>query len=96
MMKTSFYVLASLFLTASSAFGQTVSESWNPDRGIFMVKTADPRGRWKAYLSHGCPGSRAGMKSVLFVAPMSPDGTRLPGMSGIVYDGHKTQPTIGV
>lgn len=89
----------------------------DPDRGIFMVKTKDPRGRWsdpvwvvrakgyidpcplwdedgKAYLSHGCAGSRAGHKSVLFVAPMSPDGTRLLGSSRIVYDGHQTQPTI--
>ena len=89
----------------------------DPDRGVFMVKTSDPRGRWedpvwvvkakgfidpcplwdedgKAYLSHGCAGSRAGLKSVLFVAPMSPDGTRLTGPSRIVYDGHETQPTI--
>ena len=89
----------------------------DPDRGIFMVKTADPRGKWsdpvwvvkakgfidpcplwdedgKAYLSHGCAGSRAGHKSVLFVAPMSSDGTRLLGQSRIVYDGHETQPTI--
>lgn len=89
----------------------------DPDRGVFMVKTSDPRGRWedpvwvvkakgyidpcpfwdedgKAYLSHGCAGSRAGIKSVLFVAPMSPDGTRLLGPSRIVYDGHETQPTI--
>ena len=89
----------------------------DPDRGIFMVKTSDPRGTWsdpvwvvkakgfidpcplwdedgKAYLSHGCAGSRAGHKSVLFVAPMSEDGTRLLGRSRIVYDGHETQPTI--
>lgn len=89
----------------------------DPDRGIFMVKTDDPRGKWsdpvwvvktkgfidpcplwdedgKAYLSHGCAGSRAGIKSVLFVAPMSPDGTRLLAPSRIVYDGHETQPTI--
>lgn len=89
----------------------------DPDRGIFMVKTKDPRGKWddpvwvvkakgyidpcplwdedgKAYLSHGCAGSRAGTKSVLFVAPMSPDGTCLLGRSRIVYDGHETQPTI--
>ncbi len=89
----------------------------DPDRGIFMVKTADPRGKWddpvwvvkakgyidpcpfwdedgKAYLSHGCAGSRAGHKSVLFVAPMSPDGCKLLGNSRIVYDGHETQPTI--
>ena len=48
----------------------------------------------KAYLSHGSAGSRAGLKSVLFVAPMDPDGTRLLGPSRIVYDGHLSQPTI--
>ena len=65
----------------------------DPDQGLFMTKTQDPRGPWepitwvmkgkglidccplwdedgKAYLSHGCAGSRAGIKSVLFVAPM--------------------------
>ncbi len=89
----------------------------DPDRGIFMVKTSNPRGRWddpvwvvkakgyidpcpfwdedgKAYLSHGCAGSRAGTKSVLFVAPMSADGRSLLAPSRIVYDGHETQPTI--
>ena len=89
----------------------------DPDRGVFMVKTKNPRGKWddpvwvvkakgyidpcplwdddgKAYLSHGCAGSRAGIKSVLFVAPMSEDGTHLTGASRIVYDGHETQPTI--
>jgi len=89
----------------------------DPDRGVFMVKTKDPRGKWddpvwvvkakgyidpcplwdddgKAYLSHGCAGSRAGIKSVLFVAPMSEDGTHLTGASRIVYDGHENQPTI--
>jgi len=58
----------------------------------------DPCPLWdedgKAYLSHGEAGSRAGLKSVLFVAPMSADGTRLIGPSRIVYDGHLTQPTI--
>jgi len=89
----------------------------DPDRGIFMVSTDDPRGRWddpvwvvrakgfidpcpfwdedgNAYLSHASAGSRAGMKSVVYLAPMAPDGTRLTGPSRIVYDGHRTQPTI--
>ena len=89
----------------------------DPDRGIFMVRTQNPRGRWsepvwvvrekgfidpcpfwdtdgKAYLSHGCAGSRATHKSVVFVAPLSADGTRLEGPSRIVFDGHLTQPTI--
>lgn len=89
----------------------------DPDQGIFMVKTQDPRGEWsepvlvkegkglidccplwdddgRAYLSHGCAGSRAGVKSVLFVAPLSADGTHVKGPSRIVYDGHENQPTI--
>ena len=89
----------------------------DPDQGLFMTKTQDPRGTWtkpvcvkegkgmidccplwddngKAYLSHGCAGSRAGVKSVLFVAPMSQDGTTVTGPSRIVYDGHEDQPTI--
>ncbi len=89
----------------------------DPDQGLFMTRTQDPRGQWepitwvmkgrglidccplwdddgKAYLSHGCAGSRAGVKSVLFVAPMSADGTRVTGPSRIVYDGHENQPTI--
>ena len=89
----------------------------DPDQGLFMTRTQDPRGTWepvvwvkkgkglidccplwdedgKAYISHGCAGSRAGVKSVLFVAPMSPDGTRVIGPSRIVYDGHEDQPTI--
>ena len=89
----------------------------DPDRGIFMVRTQDPVGKWeapvwvvrqkgfidpcplwdddgRAWLSHGLAGSRAGLKSVLFVAPMSADGTCLEGPSRIVYDGHEAQPTI--
>lgn len=89
----------------------------DPDRGVFMVKTKDPAGKWddpvwlvkakgyidpcplwdsqgRAWLTHGCAGSRAGVKSVLFIAPMSDDGTRLLDRSRVIYDGHRTQPTI--
>ena len=89
----------------------------DPDRGIFMVRTQDPAGKWeepvwvvrekgfidpcplwdddgKAYLSHALAGSRAGLKSVVYVAPLSEDGTHLTGPSRIVFDGHATQPTI--
>lgn len=58
----------------------------------------DPCPLWdddgKAWLSHALAGSRAGLKSVILVAPMAPDGTRLLEPSRIVYDGHDTQPTI--
>ena len=89
----------------------------DPDQGLFMTKTQDPRGQWspvewvlkgkgmidccplwdddgKAYLSFGCAGSRAGIKSVLFMAPLSPDGSRVTGPARIIYDGHEDQPTI--
>ena len=89
----------------------------DPDRGIFMVRTQDPRSQWEdpvwlvrgkgfidpcplwdddgnAWLSHALAGSRAGLKSVILVAPMAPDGSRLLEPSRIVYDGHDTQPTI--
>ena len=72
---------------------------WEPPIWVVREKGfIDPCPFWdedgKAYLSHGCAGSRAGLKSVLFVAPMAPDGTRLIGPSRFVYDGHLGQPTI--
>lgn len=58
----------------------------------------DPCPLWdedgNAYLSFGCAGSRAGNKSIMFVAPMSQDGMSLLAPGRIVYDGHRTQPTI--
>ncbi|MBQ5984365.1 MAG: family 43 glycosylhydrolase [Bacteroidales bacterium] len=72
---------------------------WEPP--VWLVREKgfiDPCPFWdedgNAYLSHGCAGSRAGLKSVLFLAPMDPAGTRLLGPSRIIYDGHRTQPTI--
>ncbi len=89
----------------------------DPDRGIFMVRSRDPRGPWTApvwvveakgfidpcpfwdqdgsvWLVHGCAGSRAGLKSVLFLAPLNADASTVTGPSRIIYDGHLTQPTI--
>ena len=89
----------------------------DPDRGIFMVRSQDPRGPWSApvwvveakgfidpcpfwdqdesvWLIHGCAGSRAGLKSVLFLAPLNADASAVTGPSQIIYDGHLTQPTI--
>ena len=71
------------------------------DEPVWVLKAKgfiDPCPLWdddgNAYLSFGCAGSRAGNKSVMFVAPMSEDGTRLLAPGRIVYDGHRTQPTI--
>lgn len=89
----------------------------DPDRGIYMVKSQDPRGEWttpclvkagkgmidpcplwdddgKAYLVHGWAGSRAGFKSILSVAEMSPCGERLIGQEVMVFDGHGEHPTV--
>ncbi len=48
----------------------------------------------KAYLIHAFAGSRAGIKSVLVLNSMSPDGTKLLDDGVIVYDGHGIDPTI--
>ena len=89
----------------------------DPDKGIFMVRSQDPRGPWtdpvwvveargfidpcpfwdqdgSVWLVHGCAGSRAGLKSVLFLAPLNADASAVTGPSQIIYDGHLTQPTI--
>jgi len=42
----------------------------------------------KAYIVHGFAGSRAGMKSVLGIFEMTPDGTKALTESRLVFDGH--------
>jgi len=58
----------------------------------------DPAPLWdddgRAYLVHAFAKSRAGFNSVLHVAEMSPDGTRLLGDSRQVFDGREHHPTI--
>lgn len=89
----------------------------DPDRGIYMIKTRDPRGHWdepmliypasgvidpcpfwdedgKAYIAHGYAGSRAGVKSVIGMIEMKPDGTGVIGLDKVIYDGHEENPTI--
>ena len=75
------------------------SGTWEEPVWVLKAKGfIDPCPLWdedgKAWLSFGCAGSRAGNKSVMFVAPMSPDGKSLLSPGRIVYDGHRTQPTI--
>ena len=78
---------------------QDPAGSW--EKPVWVVREKgfiDPCPFWdedgKAWLSHASAGSRAGLKSVVYVAPMAPDGTHLLAQSRIVYDGHFTQPTI--
>ena len=67
-----------------------------------LVKEArgwiDPCPLWdddgNAYLVTATAASRAGIKSILLVSPMSPDGTRLVGDPVIVFEGHAKHPTV--
>lgn len=58
----------------------------------------DPSPLWdddgRAYLVHAFAGSRAGIKSILVVCPMNPEGTKVTGDAVIVFDGHKDHPTV--
>lgn len=58
----------------------------------------DPAPLWdddgRVYLVHAYAGSRAGIKSVISVAEMNDEGTRVITPSRIVYDGHVSDPTI--
>ncbi|MCB0570498.1 MAG: glycoside hydrolase 43 family protein [Phaeodactylibacter sp.] len=48
----------------------------------------------KAYLVHAFAGSRAGIKSVLVINRMAPDGSALLDDGVLVFDGHENHPTI--
>jgi beta-xylosidase len=58
----------------------------------------DPCPLWdsdgKAYLVHAYAGSRAGIKSILVVKELNPDGTGVIGDPVLIYDGHEKDPTI--
>ena len=58
----------------------------------------DPCPLWdddgKAYLVHAFAGSRSGIKSILAVHEMEPDGSALIGEGRLIYDGHGVNPTI--
>lgn len=48
----------------------------------------------KAYIAHGYAGSRAGVKSILGMIEMTPNGTKTIGQDRMIYDGHIDNPTI--
>lgn len=58
----------------------------------------DPCPLWdddgRAYLVSAFAGSRAGVKSVLVVSRMSPDGTGILDDGVMVFDGHAAHPTV--
>ncbi len=58
----------------------------------------DPSPLWdddgRAYLAYAFAGSRAGVKSVIMVTRMKPDGTGVIGDPVMVFDGHDANPTV--
>ncbi|MCD7710988.1 MAG: glycoside hydrolase 43 family protein [Porphyromonadaceae bacterium] len=48
----------------------------------------------RAYVAHGYAGSRAGVKSIIGMFEMTPDGTAVIGSDHVVYDGHRENETI--
>ena len=58
----------------------------------------DPCPLWdtdgKAYLVSALAASRAGVKSIIVVSRMSPDGTKLLDDGVMVFDGHDKHPTV--
>lgn len=89
----------------------------DPDYGIYMIKTKDPKGLWsnpimvkegkglidpapfwdedgKAYLGFAFAGSRAGVKSMLAICTMNPEGTLANDDAVMVLDGHLDEATV--
>ena len=75
------------------------ASDWSEPVLVFAGKgIIDPCPLWddggKAWLVHAYAGSRAGIKSVIAIAPMNAAGTAVTGEDKIVYDGHTDEPTI--
>lgn len=84
-----------IFMTRAS----DPSGPWAPLRLIRKVTGwIDPCPLWdddgNAYLVHAFANSRVGIKSILAVNRMNPDGTQVLDDGRIVFVGHESQPTI--
>ena len=72
---------------------------WEPLVLVYPAKgVIDPCPFWdedgKAYLAHGYAGSRAGVKSIIGMIEMTPDGKSTIGQDRMIYDGHLENETI--
>lgn len=72
--------------------------AWQPAVLVMPGKGyIDPCPLWdedgRCYLSHGVAGSRYGLKSVLMMAELTPDGLSVKTPSRIIFDGHEEHPT---
>lgn len=86
-------------------FGIYMVKTKNPfgkwDEPILVMEgkgLIDPCPLWDdngdAYLVHAYAGSRAGVKSLLTINKMNPDGTKVLDAGIHVFDGHENHPTI--
>jgi len=78
---------------------KTITGEWSAPKLVAAGKgLIDPCPFWdedgKAYLAYAYAGSRAGIKSVLAVMPLTSDGLKATESGKIVYDGHELDPTI--
>ncbi|CAH0193488.1 Xylan 1,3-beta-xylosidase [Pedobacter sp. Bi27] len=78
---------------------KTITGAWSVPKLVAAGKgLIDPCPFWdedgKAYLAYAYAGSRAGIKSVLAIMPLSSDGSAATETGRIVYDGHELDPTI--
>jgi beta-xylosidase len=84
-----------IYLTKASDPGGPWTEPLLVKSGQGLI---DPSPLWdddgKAYLTFAFAGSRVGVKSVLLVAEMNPEGSSLIGDAVMVFDGHGSQPTV--
>jgi beta-xylosidase len=84
-----------IFMISASDPGGPWSDPVTVMKGRGLI---DPTPLWdddgSAYLAYAFAGSRAGVKSVLMVTGMKPDGTGVTGDPVMVFDGHYDNPTV--
>jgi beta-xylosidase len=78
---------------------RTLTGPWSAPKLVMRGKgIIDPCPFWdtdgNAYLAYALAGSRAGMKSMLFMQPMNSAGDTVQGQPVLIYDGHAQDPTI--
>ncbi|MFD2584852.1 glycoside hydrolase 43 family protein [Pedobacter vanadiisoli] len=78
---------------------KTITGEWSAPKLVMAGKgLIDPCPFWdedgKAYLAYAYAGSRAGIKSVVAIMPLTNDGSKATETGRIVYDGHESDPTI--
>lgn len=78
---------------------KSIKGPWSAPQLVVAGKgLIDPCPFWdengKTYLAYAYAGSRAGIKSVLAIMPLNPEGTKATAAGTIVYDGHELDPTI--